>query len=89
MGGHILDDDVIGLDCEAIGQLRLAVEDRLIAILAANRQVGGADLDGLVVGSRRDKDEIARLRGVHGALDSRLIGGNMNGVGELRRRPEQ
>src|SRR6185437_377981 len=89
MSGHVFDDDVIGLHREAIGELRLAIEDRRVAVLAANGQVGGTDLDGLVVRARRDKDEIARLRGVHGALDGRLIDGYVNHMGELRRRSKQ
>ena len=59
-GGHVLDRDAVGEDPDAVLELEAAVEDDLVAVEAADREVGGLDVDRLVVDAGRDEDEVAR-----------------------------
>ena len=47
---------------DAVVELELAVEDHLVAVETADRQLGDGHVDGLVVHARRDEDEVAGLR---------------------------
>jgi hypothetical protein len=65
LGGQVLHDDAGGAeDPDAVVELELAVEDHLVAIEAADRDVVGDHVDRLVVGARADQHEVAGDGGV-------------------------
>ncbi len=85
-GGEVLDHDPVGLrDVDPVGSLELAVQDRGVAVLAADGQVRGEDEDALLVDAGRHEHEVARICGVHAGLDGRLVGGNADGGPRLGR----
>jgi hypothetical protein len=67
---EVLDRDTVGTDdVDAVLAFEVAVEDRPVAVDAADHDPVGRDGDRLVVHARRDEHEIAGARTVHRALD--------------------
>ena len=60
----------------------------LVAVEAADRQLVGLDVDGLLVGAGRDEDQVAGLGGVDRGLDGVVVVGHAQGVVD-RRRPRR
>ena len=80
-GREVLHRDTVGLDhVDAVRQLEVALEDRVVAVHAADREVRGGDDDGLAVDARGDQDEAAGLGPVDGLLDRRDVLGDANGA---------
>ncbi len=76
-GGHVLDRHAVGAEhADAVVELELAVEDHLVAIEAADRQLRSRDVDRFVVRARRHEDEIAWRGGVDRFLDRGVVGGH-------------
>src|SRR4029079_3677527 len=79
---HVLDDDAFRAEhADAVLQPELTVEDDVVAIDAAERDVVrvrpllrvSGDVDGLVVNAPGDQDEVTRLRRVDGGLNGLVV----------------
>ena len=78
-GGHVLHRHATRAeDANPVVELELAIEDHLVAVQAADRQFRRRHVDGLVVHTGRDEDEVAGGGGIDGVLDRRVIGRHLD-----------
>ena len=69
-GGHVLDRHTLRAQhADAVVEFEVAVEHHRVAVEAADGEVVGGDVDGLVVGAGGDEHEVAWLGCIDGALD--------------------
>ena len=80
--GEVLDGHTVRLDhVDPVRELEAPLEDRVVAVHAADREVRRGDDHGLPVDTGVDQDEAAGAGAVDGILDRRGVIGDLHRVG--------